>query len=172
MYNDMKRILLLYLFLLPLVATFGQGNLSVEEMAEKGMRLYEEENYVEAVECFRDAAERGYAEAQFYLGYCYENGEGVARDYEKAAKWYRDAADQGQDDAQVALGNCYKKGRGVRGDYAEAARWFRRAAERGNAVGQNNLGNCYKNGEGVKRSDKKAAEWFIFLRCASSCTMM
>ena len=58
MYNDMKRILLLYLFLLPLVATFGQGNLSVEEMAEKGMRLYEEENYVEAVECFRDAAER------------------------------------------------------------------------------------------------------------------
>jgi hypothetical protein len=45
-------------------------------------------------------AEKGDAEAQFYLGVMYENGNGVLKDYTEAVKWYRKAADQGAAAAQ------------------------------------------------------------------------
>ena len=40
------------------------------------------------------AAGQGYAAAQHYLGFIYDEGQGVAPDYAGAAKWYRKAADQ------------------------------------------------------------------------------
>ena len=39
------------------------------------------------------------AKAQYYLGVCYENGEGVEKDMAKAIEWYRKAAEQKQSDA-------------------------------------------------------------------------
>jgi len=47
------------------------------------------------VQWWRRAAEAGFAEAQFNLGKCYENGEGIEKNHEEAVKWYRKAADQG-----------------------------------------------------------------------------
>ncbi|MGI6496156.1 MAG: tetratricopeptide repeat protein [Kiritimatiellia bacterium] len=52
---------------------------------------------------FRYAANLGNAEAQFNLGLCYDEGEGVAVDKAEAAKWYRKAADQGHAGARRAL---------------------------------------------------------------------
>lgn len=49
----MRKLVFIYLLLLPLVAAFGQGNLSVEEMTEKGLRLYEEKNYADAAALLR-----------------------------------------------------------------------------------------------------------------------
>ena len=40
-------------------------------------------------------AQDGDAEAQFYLGVAYSNGEGVEQDYAVAVKWLRLAAEQG-----------------------------------------------------------------------------
>ena len=40
----------------------------------------------------REAAERGYAMAQFYLGILYQYGRYVTQDYKKAADWYQQAA--------------------------------------------------------------------------------
>ena len=51
----------------------------------------------------RKEAEEGDAEAQCKLGWCYENGNGVAKDLAEAVKWYRKAAEQGNADAQTAL---------------------------------------------------------------------
>ena len=156
----MRKLVFIYLLLLPLVATFGQGNLSVEEMTEKGLRLYEEKNYAEAVECFRDAAERGYAEAQYKLGVCYANGDGVERNYEKAVKWYRDAAEQGDAFAQINLGICYLNGRGVPKDVTEGLRWYHKAADQEHPVAFFNLGNVYNDGKYVKRDAKEAVKWW------------
>ncbi|MBQ6712444.1 MAG: DUF4145 domain-containing protein, partial [Selenomonadales bacterium] len=39
-----------------------------------GIRYYNEENYIEAVKCFHQAAEQGYAAAQNNLGDCYQYG--------------------------------------------------------------------------------------------------
>ena len=52
----------------------------------------------------KSAAEAGVIEAQNTLGYHYEYGECVSRDFKEAAKWYRLAADQDNTNAQKVLG--------------------------------------------------------------------
>ena len=51
----------------------------------------------------REAAEKGNAEAQFNLGLCYENGEGIQKDLQAAVNWYRQAAEKGNAEAQYYL---------------------------------------------------------------------
>jgi energy-coupling factor transporter ATP-binding protein EcfA2 len=48
-------------------------------------------------------AEQGNAKAQNDLGVMYEQGRGIARDYQQAVQWYRKAAEQGHQGAQDAL---------------------------------------------------------------------
>ena len=85
----------------------------------------------EAVRLYRLAADQGHATAQYQVGDCYANGEGVAKDQCEAVKWYRLAADQGHARAQYNLGCCYANGNGVAKDQREAVKWFRLAADRG-----------------------------------------
>ncbi len=135
-------------------------NLSPNELYSRGVSHYDNQEYEQAVEYFRKAAEQGHTDAQFYLGYCYENGQGVAQDYMEAVKWYKKAAEQGDADAQFNLGVCYDNGRGVAQDYKEAVKWYREAAEQGDASAQCNLGYCYKNGQGVTQDYNEAVKWY------------
>ena len=105
-------------------------------------------------------AKQGDANAQFELGWMYDEGDGVFLDDREAAKWYRLAAEQGHVDAQFNLGVMYDEGEGVSQDDGEAVRWYRLAAEQGRADAQFNLGVMYANGEGVPRDDRKAAKWY------------
>jgi TPR repeat protein len=82
---------------------------------------------VEAAKWFRKAAEQNHAQAQYSLGWCHTNGQGVPKDEGQAAEWYRKAAEQNLGDAQFALGLCYATGQGVAKDEVEAAKWFRKA---------------------------------------------
>jgi TPR repeat protein len=84
-------------------------------------------------------ADRGDAWSQWRLGRCYEDGDGVSRDYEEAIKWYRKSAEQGDADAQFNLGYCYANGKGVKMNVKEAVRWCRMAAEQGNEDAKTNL---------------------------------
>lgn len=113
----------------------------------------------EEVKKYRQAAEQGNANAQYSLGNCYYNGQGVPKDYEEAVKWYRKAAEQGYDVAQFNLGNCYYNGQGVTQNYQEAVKWYRKAAEQGNIDAQNDLGFCYEYGIGVAQDDEEAEKW-------------
>ena len=45
-------------------------------------------------DAIRQAAERGYAEAQLYLGSMYANGLGVPQDDAEAVRWFRLAAER------------------------------------------------------------------------------
>jgi uncharacterized protein len=84
-------------------------------------KLYDaKQDYTQAVELYRKAAEQGLAKAQFNLGYCYARGLGDNQDYAKALEWYLKAAEQGYAGAQYNLGDCYAKGLGVNQDYAQA----------------------------------------------------
>ena len=117
-------------------------------------------DYSEAVEWFRKAAEQGYGRAQYYLGFCYDNGQGVSQDYSEAVEWFRKAAEQGHADAQFVLGIYYNNGQGVPQDYSEAVKWHRKAAEQGHAVAQNCLGYCYYDGWGVPQDYSEAVKWY------------
>lgn len=105
-------------------------------------------------------AEQGDAEAQYNLGLCYSEGDGVQQDDLEAAKWFRQAAERNHAVAQHNLGICCAQGRGVEQDAAEAAKWYRRAAEQQLAQAQYNLGVCYDHGEGVGRNVAEAVRWY------------
>jgi len=109
---------------------------------------------------YKANAERGDAEAQFNLGYCYDAGRGVAKDYVEAVKWYRKAARQNFPPAQFNLGYCYANGQGVAKDEEEAVKWYRKAAEQNHTPAQSNLGWCYDNGRGVAKDYVEAVKWY------------
>lgn len=83
-----------------------------------------EPNYPEAVKWFTLAAEQGNAEAQNYLGRCYQYGYGVDKDYKKAMQWYTRAAEQGESQAQSALAIMYV----IKKDYNKALEWYNKGA--------------------------------------------
>ena len=131
---------------------------------EQGNKYYfgrgVEQDYVKAVEYWREAAEQGNAAAQCNLGVCYKNGQGVEKDYNKAVEWYKKSAEQGYARAECSLGYCYEYGQGVEQDYGKAVEWYKKSVEQGYAVAQCNLGYCYEYGQGVEQDYKKAVEWY------------
>ena len=108
----------------------------------------------------RVAAEQGYADAQFRVGFMYYHGEGVLQDYVQAVAWYRRAAEQGHAGAQSNLGVMYSGGWGIPENDVEAVKWYRRAAEQGHAGAWYNLGVMYNNGEGVPQDYILAHMWY------------
>jgi TPR repeat protein len=61
-------------------------------------------DFAAAVPLYRALAEKGNVGAQKRLGYLYEIGAGVERDWLVAAEWYGKAAEAGDDGAAAALG--------------------------------------------------------------------
>ena len=114
----------------------------------------------QAVHWFHKAAEQGDADAQYNLGCCYDEGNGVKQDYGQAVHWYRKAAEQGHADAQNNLGCSYRDGEGVKQDYSQAVHWYRKAAEQGHADAQYYLGECYHEGDGVSQDYSQAVYWY------------
>lgn len=106
------------------------------------------------------SAARGDAGAQVRLGWMYESGSGVARDYAAAASWYRRAAEEGNGEGENSLGWLYQNGQGVPQDYGQAASWYRKAALQGNSQGEADLGWLYETGNGVAQDFAEAARWY------------
>ena len=81
-----------------------------------------------------NAAEGGYALAQYYVGLCFAHGDGVARNVVRAVSYFKQAAERGDPDAQWRLGHCLLSGEGVEAvDILAAAAWFRKGAKLGHA---------------------------------------
>lgn len=97
------------------------------------------------------SAASGDAEAQNYLGVCFEHGDGINKDLKQAVVWFQKSAAQGNLDAQCNLGNCYFYGFGTDVNGKAAFYWFMKSAEKGFAKAQYNLGICYEHGEGVEK---------------------
>jgi uncharacterized protein len=96
-------------------------------------------NKAEAVKWYRKAAEQNVADAQYNLGVCYANGQGVTEDDAESVKWFRKAAEQNLADAQYNLGVCYDSGEGVAKDEVEAYKWWLLAAAQGNDDATHNM---------------------------------
>lgn len=77
-------------------------------------------------------AQQGDPQAQIFVGYLYETGQGVQQDYTRAAQWYWKAAEQGNAIAQYQLGNMYHLGKGVSQNYIRAYMWLDLASRGGN----------------------------------------
>ena len=82
-------IFLRLLTVFTLIAVF-----SAQANVGDAQRAYEAEDYLSAFNLFSEAAESGDAKAQFFLGECYFNGQGVPQDFSLAIKWYTESAEQ------------------------------------------------------------------------------
>ena len=109
---------------------------------------------------FKVMADHGDAVAQYNLGACYHNGDGVEQDAKEAARWFRQAALQGNATAQYHLGLSLVNGHGAPANVVEGAQWYRKAADQGLAQAQFDLGICYRDGVGVGMDLKQAVAWF------------
>jgi len=84
------------------------------------------------VRWYKQAADHGYARAQYNLGLLLEDGRGVAKDAAAAATLYKAAAEQGLAQAQVNYGLALAEGRpGLERDPVQAFAWLNRAVQNG-----------------------------------------
>lgn len=108
----------------------------------------------------RTLARQGEANAQYFLGACYEKGFHVEKNLREAMTWYLAAAKQGLGPAQFQLGSLYWIGNGVRQDDAVAFKWISKAAEQNVPVALFNLGKFYQEGDYVKQNKELAFNFF------------
>lgn len=105
-------------------------------------------------------AKAGDAQAQFFLGFMYGNGNGVPQDLAQAFFWYGAAAEQGDRDAQYCLGQMHMAGLGTVLDVGTAAVWHRKAADQGHEAAQASLGVQYDQGLGLPKDTRRALDWY------------
>lgn len=74
-----------------------------EAMYARAKVLYQSKDYQGAGELMRTLAGRGYAPAQYALGYMYYYGKGMPRNEKEALRWITTAAAQGYAKAEAAL---------------------------------------------------------------------
>jgi TPR repeat protein len=91
----------------------------------------------------REAAEKGFADAQQQLAICYEHGYGVRIDFSEVYKWAKLAAAQKHPVGLGCLGVCYLEGRGATKDFELAEKNFQEATALGNTRAKLNLGLLY-----------------------------
>lgn len=105
-----------------------------------------DENYFESANLLRYvvAKEPEHVDANYYLGYIYENGLGVDRDMRSAYRHYKvscDSSNNTNSKALVKLGNLYFTGEGVGiQDKERAVEYYQRAADLGDQDGLNAMG--------------------------------
>ena len=119
-------------------------------------------DYTKALELYRQAAERGDAEAQFIVGGMLYLGKGTDPDTKIGFKWLLSAAEQGKvsPESLAIIGGMFLRGSNVPQNYLEAKKWLTEAAEQGNLAAQNDLAYLFYNGLGGERDYKKALELY------------
>jgi TPR repeat protein len=111
----------------------AQFNLGLKFASGKGAA----QDFVQAAECYRKAAEQSHSLAQFNLGVMCAEGQGFAPDAAQSLVWFGKAAQQGDAGAQYRLGDsCHRASfEQVPADAAEsrieAYKWYRLAAAQG-----------------------------------------
>ena len=103
---------------------------------EKGRAAYRAKDYQAAVEYFTKAAKSSdpYESrvAQFNLGVCYWQDDGIGKNDAESMKWFLLAADQRHKEAPYVLALRYALGDGVEASREKALEWIRTGNERQN----------------------------------------
>jgi len=119
-------------------------------------------NYPLALQLYRQAAERGDAEAQFVTGGMLYQGQGSDPDKRNGFKWLLAAAEQGKvsPESLAIIGSMYLRGTAVPQNFLEAKKWLAKGAEQGNLAAQNDLAYLYYNGLGGDRDYQMALQLY------------
>jgi hypothetical protein len=119
-----------------------------------------DKNYEKAFSLFKNASEKNHILAQYYVGLCYEFGNGVVKNGKLAFDFFKKIADEEHALGQFKVGYFYYKGISVKKNLKEAFNWYEKAAYNGNLIAMCNLGLMYRNGEGTNKDIDKAIYWY------------
>lgn len=143
-----------------LALLFSVSASEAENLWKKGRAFYLKKKYAEAVECYRKAADAGYAPAQNSLGCCYLAGRGVRKNPTMACHYFQKAADQGDPKGINNVGFCYLYGFGYVNYPLFAGDHSRRAADAGLPEAQYNHADLTRLGMGTARNPQRALEYY------------
>lgn len=114
-------------------------------MADIYMNAKEHQDYAQARQWLRRAADQGERDALYQLGVMHERGLGGPRDLNEAVKWFKLAADQRDPQAQLNLGILHDpRAEGIAKEPETAVQWFVLAANNGNTRAKHILENFYQ----------------------------
>jgi TPR repeat protein len=100
------------------------------------------------------------------LGFLYEMGKGVDRDFDKAFSFYSKATELGSSVAMTRLGLLYSRSDWQKKDDVQAVRLFKQAADLGDAAAKDFLGQMLVRGRGIQKDEPQA--FLLFNEAASS----
>jgi TPR repeat protein len=131
-----------------------------QALYERGLMLISPggafQDFDEAAQCFRKAADQGHAGAQLQLGVLCETGQGVPQNFHEAMFWYRRAATNEELHANCRIAALYHYGKGVPEDLDEAARLYRVEAGKDCFPSQFNLAVLLEGKGGIE----EALPWY------------
>jgi TPR repeat protein len=120
-----------------------------------------EQNTTKAMEYFHEAAYKGDASAQYWLGHLYHQGNILERDAEKSLVYLNSAMQQNHPGSIFYLALMYKNGDGVEQDTRMFEEYFQKSVELNHADALYLLGDFYFHGkEGRKQNYQQAFEYF------------
>ena len=131
--------------------------LHIEKDLQKADVLFERGDYTQAFVLYTKYEKYLDEEQYNFLGWMYENGEGVSKNIDKAIFYCRKSAEKGNLTAIYNLGcinQYYLK------NYEKAIYWYEKAAELGNFSSMTNLGVIYLQGLNGTIDNEKAFFWF------------
>ena len=128
---------------------------------QEGVAAYKRGDYPQALAKLRPLASKGDMDAQVFIGFMYERGQGVQQDCRQALMWYLKAAEQGDVQMQSKLGVMYGNGRGVPQDFVQAYKWYSLAELAGNEDARENkkMVERMMNREQIGKAKKLAGAW-------------
>lgn len=127
--------------------------------SDEARRLLAQDQDAAAFERVDSASRRGDDDATALLGWFYDTGRHVPRDYGRAAELYRRVV-RDNPSVQWRLGVMHDLGQGVRENPEEAVRLFRSAAADDDANANASLAVMYANGRGVRADFRQAMRYY------------
>lgn len=160
---NMRHLLLISLILIAASHSFASERhaMAVNSLADSLIaQAKDSKSPSEKFLLYRQAAETGSPEGEYYLGLCYLDGTGVTADTVKAIECAKKAADKGFAPAKSFLGSCYAHGNGVTKDESMAVELWRQAADEDDVMGIWSIAAAYTQGFGVEK-DLDLAEKYL-----------
>ena len=135
-------------------------SLSITNLNKKSDYFIDIEDYEKAFSCSIIAANQKDTYAEGAVGWFYQNGYGVDKNYDKALEYLRRAKNGGSSYAMNLLAEHYLQGWGVSKNYSKAISYYTKSANKGDDYAQGQLGYHYYYGEGIEENRKLSYYWF------------
>lgn len=142
---------------------FGASDVNVKKLLKEAIEYYDDEDYFNAVKLFEQIADKD-IKAQYYLGLCYEHGDGVIEDEEEAAKWFGKAASYGYPNAQYELARIYLSDNVKLYDIDKGIKFLNMSASQGYKDAMSLLGAFYLLGAFVEKDYERAYYYYSRLK--------